>query len=132
MPDLSVFFTAVPIVVVVLVLLIIFLSGYVKASPDTAIIISGLRKHPRILVGRAGVKVPFGGPDAEVRELLKVHSDTGVAVAVGAYSGSGKMLRCALGDALSVSLDVSGAAYLKAFLLDARTQCPVAVFRKNL
>lgn len=33
--------------------------GYVKASPDKAIIISGLRKEPRILVGKAGYKIPF-------------------------------------------------------------------------
>ena len=36
-----------------------FFSGYVKASPDTALIISGLRKKPRFLIGKAGVKIPF-------------------------------------------------------------------------
>lgn len=34
-------------------------SGYVKASPDTALIISGLRKKPKILIGKAGFKIPF-------------------------------------------------------------------------
>lgn len=34
-------------------------SGYVKASPDTALIISGLRKKPKVLIGKAGIKVPF-------------------------------------------------------------------------
>ena len=33
--------------------------GYVKAPPDHAYIISGLRKEPRVLVGRAGLKLPF-------------------------------------------------------------------------
>lgn len=33
--------------------------GYVKSPPDTAIIISGLRKKPKILIGRAGIKLPF-------------------------------------------------------------------------
>lgn len=34
-------------------------AGYVKAPPDKAYIISGLRKKPKVLVGKAGVKVPF-------------------------------------------------------------------------
>ena len=46
---------AVGIIAVVAVLV----SGYVKASPDVAVIISGLTKTPRVLIGRAGVKVPF-------------------------------------------------------------------------
>lgn len=45
-------------VVAFLVLLFITL-GYVKAAPDTAIIISGLRKKQKILIGKAGIKVPF-------------------------------------------------------------------------
>ena len=32
--------------------------GYVKAPPDTAYIISGFRK-PRILIGKAGIRIPF-------------------------------------------------------------------------
>ena len=32
--------------------------GYVKAPPDTAYIISGYRK-PRILIGKAGIRIPF-------------------------------------------------------------------------
>ena len=42
-----------------LVVILIFAMGYVKAPPDQAFIISGLRKEPRILIGRAGVKIPF-------------------------------------------------------------------------
>ena len=37
----------------------IIVSGYVKASPDTAYIISGLRKKPKYLIGKAGIKIPF-------------------------------------------------------------------------
>lgn len=33
--------------------------GYVKASPDEAIIISGLKKQPRVIVGKASIKIPF-------------------------------------------------------------------------
>lgn len=45
------------IIVGVILLIIIIVSGYCKAPPDEAYIISGLRK--RVLIGRAGVKVPF-------------------------------------------------------------------------
>ena len=45
-------------IIIVAIVLIITL-GYVKAPPDQAFIISGLRKEPRILIGRAGVKIPF-------------------------------------------------------------------------
>ena len=45
--------------VTALVVILIFAMGYVKAPPDQAFIISGLRKEPRILIGRAGVKIPF-------------------------------------------------------------------------
>lgn len=43
----------------VIILLGILASGYVKAPPDRAFIISGLKKEPKILIGRAGIKIPF-------------------------------------------------------------------------
>ena len=42
---------------IILLFLILFSSGYVKAPPDTAYIISGNKK--KIVVGRAAVKIPF-------------------------------------------------------------------------
>ena len=52
--------TALYIVLAVIVfIIVIMISGYVKASPDTAMIISGLRKKPKVLIGKAGVKIPF-------------------------------------------------------------------------
>ena len=48
----------VPAVIVVIVVLLLLL-GYVKAPPDQAYIISGLKKEARILIGRAGIRVPF-------------------------------------------------------------------------
>ena len=57
MPD--ILFLLIPIAVVVILLLIIITQGYVKAPPDHAFIISGLRKEPRVLIGRAGFKIPF-------------------------------------------------------------------------
>ncbi len=44
--------------VVVALILLLFISGYLKAPPDTAYIISGLRKK-RILIGKAGWRIPF-------------------------------------------------------------------------
>lgn len=38
---------AIPIAIPVILVILIFLMGYVKAPPDVAYIISGLRKHPR-------------------------------------------------------------------------------------
>ena len=46
------------LIVTGLVLVICVLS-YVKAPPDIAYIISGLRKNPKVLIGRAGIKIPF-------------------------------------------------------------------------
>ena len=44
--------------IIVIAVLIICILGYIKAPPDMAYIISGLRKKPKILI-RAGVRVPF-------------------------------------------------------------------------
>lgn len=47
------------IIIIAVIVIFILLLSYVKASPDTAYVISGLRKVPRFLVGKAGIKVPF-------------------------------------------------------------------------
>ncbi len=54
--------------IAVLIVLVIMLAGYVKASTDEAFIITGLHKQPRILIGRSGVKVPF----LEKKDVLKL------------------------------------------------------------
>ncbi len=43
-------------IIALLVVVAISLTGYVKAAPDEAIIISGLKKRKRFLIGRAGIK----------------------------------------------------------------------------
>ena len=43
----------------ILLLIIIIVVGYVKASPDEAVIISGVKRTPRIIRGRASVMIPF-------------------------------------------------------------------------
>ena len=47
------------IVLPIVIIVIICLLGYVKAPPDKAIIISGLRKKPKMLIGKAGIRFPF-------------------------------------------------------------------------
>ena len=44
---------------VIVILMILLASGYVKAPPNKAAIISGLGKKPRVLIGKAGMKIPF-------------------------------------------------------------------------
>ena len=51
--------TLILIFAAIILLVLIIAAGYVKAPPDKAFIISGLRKKPRILIGRAGIKIPF-------------------------------------------------------------------------
>ena len=51
--------TIIAIVVAVVAVLAVILSGYVKAPPDQAYIISGLKKESKVLIGRAGIRVPI-------------------------------------------------------------------------
>ena len=87
--------------VVVLILLgLLCKASYVKAPPDMAYIISGLHKNPRILVGKAGFKIPFferldqlslGAIQIDVKtgsavptaEYINVRVDSTVSVRVG-------------------------------------------------
>ena len=43
----------------ILFLLIILRASYVKTSPNVAMVISGLSKKPRYLVGKGGFRIPF-------------------------------------------------------------------------
>ena len=47
------------IIVLAIAILAILASGYVKASPNKAYIISGIKREPKVLIGRAGIKIPF-------------------------------------------------------------------------
>ena len=76
----------VPAALVALFVIIIFLTGYVKASPDTAILISGLRKTPKVLIGKAGVKIPFLERKDELNlQLIPVDVKTSSAVPTADY-----------------------------------------------
>lgn len=86
--------------VIAIVVLVLLASGYVKSPPDVAYIISGLHKKPRILIGKAGIKVPFferldklslGAIQIDVKtksavptaEYINVRVDSTVSVQVG-------------------------------------------------
>ena len=46
-------------IIAIALLFVFFLASYVKAPPNRAYIISGNRKKKKILIGRAGFRVPF-------------------------------------------------------------------------
>jgi len=72
--------------VILLLIILIFLTGYVKASPDTAIIISGLRKNPKVLIGKAGIKIPFLERKDELNlQLIPIDVKTSNAVPTADY-----------------------------------------------
>ena len=89
-----------PIILIVIVALIILKAGYIKAPPDTALIISGMHKKPRVLIGKAGIRIPFfervdnlslGAIQIDVKtgsavptaEYINVRVDSTVSVRVG-------------------------------------------------
>ena len=89
-----------PIGAIIILVIAILASGYLKAPPDTAFVISGVRKKPRILVGQAGIRIPFfervdklalGAIQIDVKtktavptaEYINVKVDSTVSVRVG-------------------------------------------------
>ena len=77
---------AVPVFVVILIIIVILATGYVKASPDTAYIISGLRKQPKVLIGKAGIKIPFLEKKDELNlQLIPIDVKTSSAVPTADY-----------------------------------------------
>ena len=100
MEFLSMILPFVPIVLGVIVVCAILAAGYLKAPPDVAYVISGVRKKPRILVGQAGIRIPFfervdklalGAIQIDVKtssavptaEYINVRVDSNVNVRVG-------------------------------------------------
>lgn len=108
-----------PIVLIVIVVLIILKAGYIKAPPDTALIISGMHKKPRVLIGKAGIRIPFfervdnlslGAIQIDVKtgsavptaEYINVRVDSTVSVRVGQ---SPEMIALAAQNFLNVDRD---------------------------
>lgn len=76
----------VPVVIGVGTLGVIVGSGYVKASPDKALIVSGLRKKPKVLIGKAGIKIPFlEKKDVLDLKLIPIDVKTATAVPTADY-----------------------------------------------
>ena len=111
--------TLIPIVLGVIFVFILLCSGYVKAPPDMAFIISGAHKKPRILIGKAGIKIPFferldklylGAIQIDVKtgsavptaEYINVRVDSTVSVKVGE---SDEMIALAAQNFLNVNRD---------------------------
>ena len=46
-------------IIILIVICAIVASGYVKAPPDKAYIISGIGKKARVVIGKASIKIPF-------------------------------------------------------------------------
>ena len=51
--------TLITVIVVVILLLILLCMGYVKAPPDMAFIISGIKKKSKVVIGKASIRIPF-------------------------------------------------------------------------
>lgn len=49
----------IPAVIIIAVIAVLIFASYRKAPPDVALVISGVRKKPRIMVGRAGFVIPI-------------------------------------------------------------------------
>ena len=103
-------------------LIIIVSCGYVKAPPDMAFLISGLRKKPRVLIGQAGIKIPFfermdklslGAVQIDVKtrtavptaEYINVRVDSTVSVRVGR---SDEMIALAAQNFLNINRETIG------------------------
>ena len=57
MSVISTYIGTILLVLAVVLVVVIVVTGYKKAPPDTAFIISGLRK--KVIIGKASVKIPF-------------------------------------------------------------------------
>ena len=69
---------------VVILLIVILGTGYLKAPPDTAFIISGLRK--KIIIGKASVRIPFFERVDKLKlQLIAVDVKTSSAVPTADY-----------------------------------------------
>lgn len=52
-------FTAILVGVIVLLLIVFIFMSYVKCPPDMVYLISGLKKEPRVIIGKATIRIPF-------------------------------------------------------------------------
>ena len=87
MPQQTVIIIAAAVVAAVFVLVLIFTS-YVKAPPNKAYIITGLKRRPKILIGKAGLKLPFlERKDELLVEQISIDIKTGDYVPTADFIG---------------------------------------------
>lgn len=80
--------TIIIIAVAVFLVGIIFSMGYVKAAPNKALIISGVSKNPRVLIGHAGFKIPFfERKDTLVMKVITIDIKTGTYIPTKDFIG---------------------------------------------
>ena len=74
------------IAALVVALIVLFLMSYVKASPDEVILVSGIKKQPKVIKGRAGFRIPFlERADKLSLQLLNIDVKTGNPVPTNDY-----------------------------------------------
>lgn len=75
------------IAIVVIAIIVIFLAvGYVKAPPDMAFIISGIKKKSKIVIGKAAIRIPlFERLDKLNLRLIPIDVKTSNAVPTADY-----------------------------------------------
>lgn len=77
-------FGAIVVVILVIALILVLATGYVKAPPDTAFIISGLRK--KTIIGKASIKIPYlERIDKLSLKLIPIDVKTSTAVPTADY-----------------------------------------------
>lgn len=82
----SIVAAGIPVIAIVILIALVLIFGYVKAPPDVAYIISGVKKEPRILVGKAGIKIPFFERlDKLALGAIQIDVKTGSAVPTAEY-----------------------------------------------
>ena len=82
----SIIAAGIPVIAIVILIALVLIFGYVKAPPDVAYIISGIKKEPRILVGKAGIKIPFFERlDKLALGAIQIDVKTGSAVPTAEY-----------------------------------------------
>ena len=80
--------TLIAIGAIVVFLIVIIATSYVKAPPNKAYIITGLKKRPKILIGKAGLKLPFlERRDELLIEQLSIDIKTGDFVPTADFIG---------------------------------------------
>ena len=79
--------TVIPVLLIIsgiILFIIIMAIGYIKAPPDTAYIISGLRR--KIIIGRASIRIPFFERVDKLKlQLIAVDVKTSSAVPTADY-----------------------------------------------